>query len=763
MPLTQLWLVAALVSPPTQFLAMAHGGDMGSAPRAEVDSVLDDARGALARGRPWQASLLMAPVLADSAQRSPAAVYLAATAASQWGGWPEVARLLDGEPWLDTLFEGRGRLLLARSALEQRQDSMALYHALAARPGSESVTAGERLFFLATAYDRLDARDSAAAKYQQAAERLPLIGDWLRIRAASVTGDSMARAQLFGTIVNQLALARIPWSEAAANQRAGDLARAAAKYDTLGARLTALRLRLSMSPDSGSRAAARADLLALANGRSGAREAREVIALLDSAFAPLSPEEQLIVARAAGQSGMGARAAAGYAEAFAAGLGTSEDRFGYGSAFARQGHHGDAAFQFNLVRGPLAGSAAYLRARSLVRDGQLSEGRLALVEIGRKFPRDTTAAASALFLLGDLVSDDRADRKARDFYRRSALGYPTSRFAAPARFRAAMIELLTGKAATAAREFDYLAKRYPKSDEAPASLYWAGRAWAAAADSVAARARWEKLLAEDQVSYYSSLAARRLGRPAWTPAPAADSFVSIPEVDSAVARAALLSRLGLLAEARWEYERLSATTDTSSERLLAVANAFRSQGLASQAIQLARRALARGAPSDARTYRLLYPVVLEDALLAAASEQRLDPSFVAALIRQESMFNPAATSPVGARGLMQVMPELGARLARSLEYPVWDPVLLYQPDVSLQLGSYHLQELSGRYAQPVHILAAYNAGASRVERWSRRVGVDDPEVFAERIPFAETRGYVRAIQRNQEIYRMLYSWSSEQL
>ncbi|MDQ3426535.1 MAG: lytic transglycosylase domain-containing protein, partial [Gemmatimonadota bacterium] len=229
------------------------------------------------------------------------------------------------------------------------------------------------------------------------------------------------------------------------------------------------------------------------------------------------------------------------------------------------------------------------------------------------------------------------------------------------------------------------------------------------------------------------------------------------------ARAALLSRLGLLAEARREYERLSATTDTSSERLLAVANAFRSQGLASQAIQLARRALARGAPSDARTYRLLYPVVLEDALLAAASEQRLDPSFVAALIRQESMFNPAATSPVGARGLMQVMPELGGRLARSLEYPVWDPVLLYQPDVSLQLGSYHLQELSGRYVQPVHILAAYNAGASRVERWSRRVGVDDPEVFAERIPFAETRGYVRAIQRNQEIYRTLYSWSSEQL
>jgi soluble lytic murein transglycosylase len=56
------------------------------------------------------------------------------------------------------------------------------------------------------------------------------------------------------------------------------------------------------------------------------------------------------------------------------------------------------------------------------------------------------------------------------------------------------------------------------------------------------------------------------------------------------------------------------------------------------------------------------------------------------------------------------------------------------------------------------VLAAYNAGASRVERWSTRVGVDDPEVFTERIPYAETRGYVRAIRRNEEIYRVLYAW-----
>jgi soluble lytic murein transglycosylase len=305
-----------------------------------------------------------------------------------------------------------------------------------------------------------------------------------------------------------------------------------------------------------------------------------------------------------------------------------------------------------------------------------------------------------------------------------------------------------------------VAARYPRSEEAGAATYWAGRAWHAAGDTATARARWEALAAGDPGSYYTGLAFRRLDLPDWAPPLAADSFVAIPGADSAMERAALLARLGLLPESRWEYDRLVRQSDTSAERLLALAHAFRRDGLAAQAIQLARRALALGAPADARTYRLLYPVVLEDALLAEAREHGLDAGFVAALIRQESMFNPTATSPVGARGLMQVMPDLGGRLAQSLAYPVWDPVLLYQPDVSLQLGAYHLQELTGRYAQTVHVLAAYNAGVSRVERWSQRIGVDDPEVFTERIPFAETRGYVRAIQRNQDIYRSLYAWAA---
>ncbi|MGI8818675.1 MAG: transglycosylase SLT domain-containing protein [Gemmatimonadales bacterium] len=718
-----------------------------------LDSALAHADEAMTRGRPWQATRILTPWLRDPS-RTPATVYLAARAASEWKGWSEVLQLLSGEPWIDSLYSGSARVLLARAALERRQNTLALGHAVRAVQRHPS---GERLLLLATALDRLGARDSAAAVYAHAGERLPVVADWLLLRAAAVTDDSVIRARLYSRITNPLARARIPWADASAHERTGDLEGAARRYAAAGDRLTSLRLRLASTPDSSPRAALRRELLAISAARAGSA-AREAISLLDSLFTPLAPAEELVVARAAAESGLPARAISGFARAAAADLGSGEDRFAYGTALTRLGRNGEAAVQFKLVYGPkpLAALAAYQSARALVRDGQVDKGRAALVEVARKYPNDTAAAASAFFLRADLASDDRGDAEARRLHRVVAARYPSSRFAPTSRFRAAMIALLNGEPRVAAQEFEALAERYPGSDETVAATYWAGRAWANVGDSTLARGRWQAVMARDPLSYYAALSARRLGIEAWIPLAATDSFPADPELDRQVSRAALLARLGLAAEARWELDRLARSTDSSPERLLAIANAFRSQGLASQAIQLARRALARGAPSDARTYRLIYPVVHEDALLAEAAEHRLDVSLIAALIRQESNFNPGATSPAGARGLAQVMPELGERLARDLGYPVWDPVLLYQPDVSIQLGAVHLGELSSRYDQRAHILAAYNAGTSRVERWFKRIGVEDPEVFAERISFVETRDYVRIIQRNEDIYRALY-------
>ena len=130
----------------------------------------------------------------------------------------------------------------------------------------------------------------------------------------------------------------------------------------------------------------------------------------------------------------------------------------------------------------------------------------------------------------------------------------------------------------------------------------------------------------------------------------------------------------------------------------------------------------------------------------------------AAVIRQESAFDPEARSTADARGLMQVMPAVGTQLARRAGLPEWDPVLLYQPDVNLDFGIDHLAQDLAKLEWPERALAAYNAGTERVARWRAIRGVDDdPEVFVERIPFAETRDYVRRVTRNAAVYRSLYA------
>src|SRR4029450_2578414 len=122
-----------------------------------------------------------------------------------------------------------------------------------------------------------------------------------------------------------------------------------------------------------------------------------------------------------------ARAPAGFARAGSRSLGNGQDRFDYANALTRLKRNREAAAQFKQVHSPanLAALAAYQGARALVRDGQLERGRTALVRVSRAYAKDTTAAASAYFLLADLASDDRQDGKARRLYRLVAGHYPT--------------------------------------------------------------------------------------------------------------------------------------------------------------------------------------------------------------------------------------------------------------------------------------------------------------------------------------------------
>ncbi|PYP93244.1 MAG: transglycosylase, partial [Gemmatimonadetes bacterium] len=101
-----------------------------------------------------------------------------------------------------------------------------------------------------------------------------------------------------------------------------------------------------------------------------------------------------------------------------------------------------------------------------------------------------------------------------------------------------------------------------------------------------------------------------------------------------------------------------------------------------------------------------------------------------------------------------------ALTARGLDvtfYPEWITV----PDLNLHLGAAHLQELLERFGGRVDAaVAAYNAGTTPVRRWLARPGAEDPDQFIELIPYQETRGYVRSVLRNRDLYRALYGTSS---
>jgi len=152
--------------------------------------------------------------------------------------------------------------------------------------------------------------------------------------------------------------------------------------------------------------------------------------------------------------------------------------------------------------------------------------------------------------------------------------------------------------------------------------------------------------------------------------------------------------------------------------------------------------------------RLRYPLLFREVVLQEAERAQLPASLVAAVILQESEFHPAACSPVGARGLMQLMPETAEWIHQALESKPGKPDLL-EPTTNVRLGSTYLSYLCERFeGQEVAVLAAYNAGPQQTQDWlnekqGTRFRVSD-------IPFAETRCYVEAVLQSERRYRELY-------
>jgi soluble lytic murein transglycosylase len=127
-------------------------------------------------------------------------------------------------------------------------------------------------------------------------------------------------------------------------------------------------------------------------------------------------------------------------------------------------------------------------------------------------------------------------------------------------------------------------------------------------------------------------------------------------------------------------------------------------------------------------------------------------------MRAESLFLPQVVSNVGARGLMQIMPSTGERIAEFLEYSDFEPSHLDRPEISIAFGAWYLARLLDYYQGELTLaIAAYNAGPEAVDRWLKRNSGMTLDEFLEDIPFDQTRKYVATVLTNMEVYTRLHS------
>lgn len=151
---------------------------------------------------------------------------------------------------------------------------------------------------------------------------------------------------------------------------------------------------------------------------------------------------------------------------------------------------------------------------------------------------------------------------------------------------------------------------------------------------------------------------------------------------------------------------------------------------------------------------LRFPLAYQKQVQKNADRQQLNPAIIFGLIRRESAFNQNARSPVGARGLMQIMPKTGQQIARELKEKWRNTSALYNPSTNVKYGAYYykqlLKQFNGHYALAA---AAYNAGPHRVKRWLPKNRALAADIWVETIPFKETRAYVSAVLTYALIYQ----------
>ncbi len=278
--------------------------------------------------------------------------------------------------------------------------------------------------------------------------------------------------------------------------------------------------------------------------------------------------------------------------------------------------------------------------------------------------------------------------------------------------------------------------------------YWLGRALEKLGDPETARKAYAA--AATDRSFFGFAAADRLNQPYQLNRKVAifnDAYRQEVANWPVIKRAAALQRIGEPGLARSEW--YTAIERASEEEANALADYALTQGWYATLVQTTIAA----EQWDALDWR--FPSAYRDSFLRWGNAAGVDPFLLMGIARRESAFNNEAVSPVGARGLMQLMPGTAAQVSNQLGIARPSLGELFEPELNIRLGSTYISDMLKRYrGNRLAATAAYNAGPGRVDRWLREAP-QEFDLFVESIPFRETRAYVQAVLAYQVIFTSL--------
>jgi soluble lytic murein transglycosylase len=370
--------------------------------------------------------------------------------------------------------------------------------------------------------------------------------------------------------------------------------------------------------------------------------------------------------------------------------------------------------------------------------------------------------------------------------------HPESPWAAPALWEAANFLLRQDQKAGSAARFEQLAVGYPQAEQHGKALYWLGKLLPELGKVAEGRRYMEAAAMAGYEDFYSFRARTALRRPSpppkslegqehITPAERAawrewlathghdpeaqDTRAAAVEQDARFRRGTALLEAGFRREAEEEFLELLRVLEYDPVAVAQVALHVRERGFYPLSLTLGHNLQATlqrmGEPALLNMPRLVQKLVLPLAYVRlvepAAKAKGVDPLLLLGLMKQESWFEPRALSSASARGLTQFIPDTARSVARELDWPNWTWDDMNRPYVSVAFGAHYLSSLIRDFRGNYHFaLAGYNGGPGNVLRWAKGDWNRDIDLFVEEITFAETRGYVKAVVGNYELYKATY-------